>query len=93
MSRRRHTPEQIILGMVPRRGGRGHWGLGFAGGMRLYPLGGHPLGLGYLFASHPFFEDVFVNLRILLSSLPTPEKTGTSKNLSARARRRLGLLV
>jgi hypothetical protein len=28
-------------------------GLVAAGGMRLYPLAGHPLGFDYLFASHP----------------------------------------
>ena len=28
--------------------------------MRRDPLAGHPLGLGYLFASHPIFEDVLV---------------------------------
>ena len=38
-------------------------GLVAAGGMRLYPLAGHPLGFAYLFASHPPFKDVFVILR------------------------------
>ena len=33
-------------------------GLVDAGGMRLKPLAGHPLGLGYLFARHPRLEDV-----------------------------------
>ena len=28
--------------------------------MRLYPLAGQPLGFGYLFASHPPFDEVFV---------------------------------
>jgi hypothetical protein len=30
--------------------------------MRLYPLAGQPLGFGYLFASHPPFDEVFVLL-------------------------------
>ena len=34
-------------------------GLVAAGGMRLKPLGGQPLGFGYLFASHPLFDDAF----------------------------------
>ena len=35
--------------------------------MRLKPLAGQPLGLGYLFASHPPLEDVFVTLCLLTS--------------------------
>jgi hypothetical protein len=42
-------------------------GLVAAGGMRLYPLAGHPLGFGYLLASHPLFEDLFATLRTLIS--------------------------
>ena len=41
-------------------------GLVAAGGMRLKPLAGQPLGFGYLFASHPLFDDVFVLLRNLI---------------------------
>ena len=37
---------------MPRRGTRGL----VAGGMRLKPLAGQPLGFGYLFASHPLLE-------------------------------------
>ncbi len=42
-------------------------GLVAAGGMRLYPLAGQPLGFGYLFASHLLLEDVFVARRSLIS--------------------------
>ena len=35
--------------------------------MRLKPLGGQPLGFGYLFAIHPPFGSVFVTLRKLIS--------------------------
>ena len=40
--------------------GGGARGLVAAGGMRLKPLAGHPLSFGYLFASHPLFDEVFV---------------------------------
>ena len=34
--------------------------------MRLYPLAGEPLSFGYLFASHPLFDAVFVLPRTLM---------------------------
>ena len=40
---------KTLLGVAGCHGG----GLVAAGGMRLYPLAGQPLGFGYLFASHP----------------------------------------
>ena len=52
---------------MPRRGAGGTRGLVAAGGMRLYPLAGQSLGFGYLFASHPLFEEIFVTLRTLIS--------------------------
>ncbi len=42
-------------------------GLVAAGGMRLFPLAGQPLGFGYLFASHLLFDEVFKFLRFLIS--------------------------
>jgi len=41
--------------------------------MRRDPLGGQPLGFGYLFARHPLFDAVFATLRILISLLGRSE--------------------
>ena len=54
--------------------------------MRLYPLGGQTLGFGYLFASHPLFDGVFVTLRILISlGRRTPGKPGEKLRSSPRS--------
>ena len=68
-------------GWVPRRGG-----LVAAAGMRLYPLGGQPLGFSYLFASHQRFNFGFVILCILISlGRRTPGKPGEKLRSSPRS--------
>ena len=52
-----------------------HGGGLVAGGVRLNPLAGHPLGFGYLCTSHPMLCDAFTPLRTLIPFEPPRNST------------------